>query len=190
MAERPKPGSVPFFLSYFWQIQDRTVWPVYYTNSVNVMTDMNLWLPTEEPAVDYLVFKKIHEELGQVFANDSGIPFGPYEVEHVFWFKGGNPIAGNRPPARDDIPTKVAQVPAAANAPEVMTHLPESYVPPIVSVLPRMACSEPVLSDAAKASGTSMERAFEKSINAAFTVLGYETKLLGQGMAGCRTVKR
>ena len=26
---RPKPGSIPFFLSYFWQIQDWKTWPVY-----------------------------------------------------------------------------------------------------------------------------------------------------------------
>ncbi len=32
-----------------------------------------------------------------------------------------------------------------------------------------------------KASGTSLERAFEKSTDAAFSVLGYETQLLGQG---------
>jgi len=44
-----------------------------------------------------------------------------------------------------------------------------------------MARNEALLREAAKASGTSLERAFEKSINAAFTVLGYETKLLGQG---------
>src|SRR4051812_10932598 len=34
---KPKLSSVPFFLSYFWQIHDRTAWPVYYTNSVNMM---------------------------------------------------------------------------------------------------------------------------------------------------------
>jgi hypothetical protein len=38
------------------------------------------------------------------------------------------------------------------------------------------------LEEAAKASGTSIVKAFEKSIYAAFTILGYETKLLGQGM--------
>lgn len=27
----PKLGSVPFFMSYFWQVQNHNVWPVYYT---------------------------------------------------------------------------------------------------------------------------------------------------------------
>jgi hypothetical protein len=37
------------------------------------------------------------------------------------------------------------------------------------------------LRKSAEAAGTSIERAFEKGCNAALTVLGYETKLLGQG---------
>jgi hypothetical protein len=35
--------------------------------------------------------------------------------------------------------------------------------------------------EAAKASGTSLERAFEKYVNIAFTMLGFETLLMGQG---------
>jgi hypothetical protein len=180
-AGRPKPGSVPFFLSYFWQIQERDIWPVFYTNSVNVMTDMNLWLPTEEPAADYLTYKHIHEELGEVFTKESGKHFGLYQVEHVFWFKGGNPSGGNKPLVRENTPVEIPQSPTIPITQETLIRLPESYVPPIIAVLPRMARNEAVLRDAAKASGTSLERAFEKSINAAFTVLGYETKLLGQG---------
>ena len=179
-AGRPKPGSVPFFLSYFWQIQERDVWPVFYTNSVNVMTDMNLWVPTGEPAADYLTYKRIHEELGEVFTRESGKHFGLYEVEHVFWFKGGNPFGGNKPLVREPS-VETPQGPTARITQETVTRLPESYVPPIIGVLPRMARNEAFMRDAAKASGTSLERAFEKSINAAFTVLGYETKLLGQG---------
>ena len=59
--------------------------------------------------------------------------------------------------------------------------LPESYVPPIVAILPQLARHDEALIDVAKRSGTTVERAFEKYIDAAFTVLGYETKLLGQG---------
>lgn len=45
----------------------------------------------------------------------------------------------------------------------------------------RFAANDPLLEEAAKASGTSISRAFEKSINAAFTILGYDTRLMGQG---------
>src|SRR5579864_139801 len=80
---RPKPGSIPYFLSYFWQIQDRRTWPVYYTSSVNTMIDLNLWQPTDDLAEDYITFKHLHEELAVAFAKASGRPFDLYTVEHV-----------------------------------------------------------------------------------------------------------
>jgi hypothetical protein len=44
-----------------------------------------------------------------------------------------------------------------------------------------MARHDSDLVEAAKRSGTSLERAFEKNVNAVFTILGYQAKLLGQG---------
>ncbi|HUW82031.1 MAG TPA: hypothetical protein VMZ31_04435 [Phycisphaerae bacterium] len=172
---RPRVSSIPFFLSYFWQIHDRRVWPVYYTNGVNTMVDLNLWQPGDDLADNYVAFKHIHEELAELFARESGKSFGLYEVEHVFWFRGGNPYEPVvRPKPDGGAGTTVV-------LPPPISRLPDSYVPPIVAILPRMAMNEPELIQAAKASGTSLERAFEKSVNAAFTILGYDTTLLGQG---------
>lgn len=175
---RPKLGSVLFFLSYFWQIQDRQIWPVFYTNSVNVMVDLNLWRPTEDLADDYITFKHIQEELAILFTESSGQPFDLYGVEHVFWFKGGNPYGMSKPIGRLVDPPVVVEPPVAD---PTLQRLPDSYVPPIISILPRLAANEPGFDDLARASGTSLSRAFEKSIHAAFTILGYDTKLLGQG---------
>src|ERR1700674_118411 len=57
----PRSGSIPFFVSYFWQIQQQDIWPVYYTNSVQVMTDLNLWQETGDISADYLRFKELHQ---------------------------------------------------------------------------------------------------------------------------------
>ena len=176
----PKEGSVPFFLSYFWQIQNREVWPVYYTNSVQTMTDLNIWQPSEDIAEDYLAFKRVHEILVKLFSEASKGEFDLYEVEHVFWFKGGNPYGiakAEQKPAEQIAPQVVVSSPVLAGG----DRLPESYVPPIAAILPAMARHEEWLVEAAKRSGTSLERAFEKNIDAALTILGYETKLLGQG---------
>jgi hypothetical protein len=184
---KPNVSSVPFFLSYFWQIQQRDVWLIYFTNSVSVMTDLNLWQPTGELAADYITFKHINEYLAEVFTREGGKTFGLYDVEHVFWLKGSTPYESNK-----SLPKEVAggvksnleptdHPPQAANETVTVSRLPESYVPPIVAILPDMARNEPKLREAAKASGTSLDRAFEKHIDAAFTILGYETKLLGQG---------
>lgn len=89
--------------------------------------------------------------------------------------------AGDKPIARDKFRKETPGGPGTPNDQETIVRLMESYVPPIVGILPRMARNEASMREAAKASGTSLERAFEKSIHAAFTMLGYETELLGQG---------
>jgi hypothetical protein len=178
---RPKPSSIPFFLSYFWQIQDRRTWPVYYTNSVNTLIDLNLWQLTEDLAEDYIAYKHLYEELAQAFTQASGRSFALYDVEHVFWFKGGNSYdvakSTSQGEKQDTGLVKVAKV----EDHQPLDRLPDSYVPPIVAILPRLALNDAGLDALAKASGTSMAKAFEKSIHAAFTILGYDTKLLGQG---------
>ena len=178
---RPKLGSVPFFVSNFWQIQEREVWPVFYTNSVNTMIDLNLWQPTDELAGDYLTYKHIHEDLASVFTRQAGRKFGLYDVEHVFWFKGGNPYEGTKSSSSGRAPEGGGIKERGHTEGEALSRFPESFMPPIVAILPRVAQNEAALREAAKTSGTSLERAFEKSINAAFTILGFETKLLGQG---------
>lgn len=177
---RPKPGSIPFFLSYFWQVQDRNVWPIYYTSSVNTMLDMNLWQQSSDIAADYITFKAIHEELAALFSTESGEAFNLYDVEHVFWFVGGNPYKAVKSAGEaDDVTPSVS----GAKSIEILPgqRLPESYVPPVVAVLPRMALGDAETTEAAKRSGIAIERAFEKYINSAFIVLGYETRLMGQG---------
>jgi hypothetical protein len=169
----PKIGSIPFFVSYFWQIQERKIWPVYYTNSVQMMTDLNLWQPSGDFPDDFLTFKHLHEELADIFTRESGQRFDLYMVEHVFWYHGGNPYVGDARPPGGPTPQPI---PLAGG--EV---LPESYVPPIIAILPRVALNESVLVEASRNSGTSLERAFEKYVNAAFTMLGYKTELLGMG---------
>lgn len=177
----PKLGSVPFFLSYFWQIQQRDIWPVFYTSSVNAMTDMNLWRPTADLATDYVMYKHIYEELARIFSKETKRDFGLYDVEHVFWFKSGKPYVPEGPTVVATTPEKQPSAAKSDVRACALNRLPESYVPPVVAILPSMAANEPGLDEAAKESGTSLVRAFEKSINAAFTILGYETKLLGQG---------
>ena len=189
---RPKPSSVAFFVSYFWQIQRRDVWPVYYTNTVQVIEGMNLWAATGEMADDYRAYKQLHETLVDIFSEAAGRPFSLYDVEHVFWFKGGNLLDASSPaePAANlakplaailSASDRTSAQPPLTQAPQSSVP-PDSYVPPIVAIIPKLALNDPELQDAARRSGTTLERAFEKCINAAFTVLGYETQLLGQGM--------
>jgi hypothetical protein len=180
----PKSSSIPFFLSYFWQVQNREVWPIYYTNSVNTMRDLNLWEESGNLAEDYIAFKDMHHELAGLFSKTSGQKFDLYTVEHVFWYKGGNPLSNPVPDKERESEVEKPEVcdnPSIPNSEQTYTMLPESFIPPIVAILPRIARAEESLIEVAKRSGTTLERAFEKNIDATFTILGYETKLLGQG---------
>lgn len=182
---RPKASSIPFFLSYFWQIQRRDVWPIYYTNTVQMIEGMNLWQATGEIGDDYLTYKLLHETLVQIFSETAGRPFSLYDVEHVFWFKSGRLFAGNaptQPSARSERPGAVVEIGSAPISSQPASMPPDNYVPPIVAVIPKLALNDLEFQEAAKRSGTTLDRAFEKSINAAFTVLGYETQLWGKGM--------
>ncbi|MGC1408710.1 MAG: hypothetical protein WA864_07175 [Acetobacteraceae bacterium] len=186
VRKRPNPNSSAFFVSYFWQIQEREVWPVYYTNSVQVIEGMNLSEETGEIGQDYLTYKRLHETLRELFYKAAGRDFGLYDVEHVFWFKGklsvGSPQVhvgrdGDRraPVTRPSV--KIITTRSAGEHPS----LPESYVPPIVAIIPSLGRNEPEFREMAQRSGTTLDRAFEKCINAAFAVLGFEAQLLGQG---------
>ncbi|MGB8261898.1 MAG: hypothetical protein WCE75_16160, partial [Terracidiphilus sp.] len=175
----PKTGSILFFLSYFWQVQDRNTWPVYYTNAVQTLSDLNIWQPSEDLSNDYLEFKRIHEELARLFGEKAKRNFTLYDVEHVFWLKGGNPYQAAKQDQEDEPQQPENQATPTSKA--TLERLPESYVPPIVAILPTLALNDPGLAEVATRSGTSVARAFEKSVDAAFTVLGYDTKLMGQG---------
>ena len=172
--KRPKPGSIPFFVSYFWQILDRDVWPVYYTSSVRVMTDLNLWQPSGDNAKDFIDYKKINKKLIDLFNRHSGNRYDFYKVEHVFWFKSENqyqavPEQGKK---NDD---KKPKEPVETDL------LSQSYIPPIIAIIPQIALRGEDVSEAAKNSGISLEKAFEERVNAAFKIMGFETRLLGQG---------
>ena len=179
---KPSPNSIPFFLSYFWQIQEPDMWPVYYTSAVQMIEGMNLLRATGDIGEDYLAYKRLHEELAVLFSKEFTRKFGLYDVEHVFWFKSGR-LLGETAPAQTAAasPVKAGQIAKQTNKPAESLLL-ESYVPPIVATIPRLASNDSDLQEIAKQSGTTLERSLEKSINAALTMLGYETHLLGQGM--------
>jgi hypothetical protein len=179
-AGRPKVSSVPFFVSYYWQIIDRDNWPVFYTSSVDKTVDLNLWQPEDDIATDYINYKKLYEQLSDLFSQESGRRFSLYDVEHVFWFTDERTDQKSiLPPEKKEVIPDKTTLPQGGV--EFIKKLPTSFVPPIIQIIPRLACNDEALIEPAKASGTNIPRALEKSVDAAFGVLGYETKLLGQG---------
>lgn len=172
----PKLSSIPFFVSYFWQIQAPQRWPVFYTNSVRVLTDMNLFHPLEDLGEAYISYVRLHRQLQAIFSEQLGREVSLYEVEHVWW------RVGKWKESQGSTIQPVLEVVASnPGTPALYAELPDSFIPPIISVIPALAVNDGTLEEAAKASGTNVPRALEKSVHAAFTMLGYHAELMGQG---------
>jgi DNA-directed RNA polymerase subunit H (RpoH/RPB5) len=58
--------------------------------------------------------------------------------------------------------------------------LPESYIPPVVSILPELAENDPILDEICHKSGKAIENEFEERLAILFGMLGFETELMGQ----------
>ena len=175
----PKVGSIPFFLSYFWQMQQPEKYPVYYTSMVNVLRELDIWTPSGEVAQDYLSFFELNHEMISNLSKDAGRQLHPWDVEHAFWLHG-------QLQAEKEFEAKEAILPIqktkkSEDKKSTVSVLPESYIPPVVSILPKLAANDPEWAEICKQSGRAIEKVFEERLAVLFRMLGYETQLLGQG---------
>jgi hypothetical protein len=171
----PKVGSIPFFLSYFWQIQDLDQFPIYYSSMVNALRETDIWFPTGNVADDYVAFYELNHCLKETLAGLVGRPLHLWDLEHAFWF---HMQAQNQSPE----PSSASQTPVTEKVVEKASEdLPESYLPPVVSILPRLAGNDEQLSAVCRRSGKAIEKVFEERLAILFGMLGFETELLGQG---------
>ena len=170
----PRAGSIPFFLSYFWQIQKPDEFPVYYTSMVQALQDLDIWSPSKNIVEDYVEFYTLNHELLDYLEKKTGKELSLWEVEHAFWVHYltmtdetiEKPDKGKKKDGKNK--------PGSSN-------LPESYLPPIVSILPRLANNDPELAKICKDNGKAIEKEFEERLAVLFGMLGFETVLLGQG---------
>jgi len=170
----PKVGSIPFFLSYFWQIQAPEEYPIYYSSMVNALRDVDLWSPIGNVAEDYYTYFHLEYELRAILSEKAGRELHLWDVEHAFWFHMQSRIQ-----EEPDKPTVPAVSPCTSEI--FLDVLPESYIPPVVSVLPRLATNDTALSDICSKSGKTIEKVFEERLALLFGMLGFETELMGQG---------
>ena len=82
----PRAGSIPYFLSYFWQIQEPDLWPVYYTSSVNSLNDLGIWSPAREIVKDYQEYYSLCFELVDLVEEKYSENISLWDIEHLFWF--------------------------------------------------------------------------------------------------------
>jgi hypothetical protein len=182
----PNPRSVPYFLTYFWQIQNPEVWPIQYTSMERAFEMLGIWTATDNIVADYESFLNLMNELVDVFSEHAKRPFNLWQVEHVFWYYYNNEsytVSQSEvtlvSEAEADSVTDIGEVSAAAYA--VLESLPKSYVPSVVSILPGLARKDPDLEKLCEDENKSISKELENRVADAFVMLGFEVEKLGQG---------
>jgi energy-coupling factor transporter ATP-binding protein EcfA2 len=76
---KPAPGRVPFFVSYFWEAQDRDLWPVAYRATKEVLATYGLYHESADPAESYMALRDAILSLGRELGGDV------WDIEALLW---------------------------------------------------------------------------------------------------------
>lgn len=173
----PNPGFIPYFLSYFWQLQEPDTYPIYYKSIRRALSDLAIWDPSGDLAEDYLEFWRLNEEIRDVLEDHADRDIHLWTIERMFLFwlnrdeiadsgedSGGTSTSGGGP-----------------GEPSERRSLPDSYIPPIVSVLPDLARNSDEMQEIASETGRAVETLFEDRLAKCLQMLGYTVEERGQG---------
>lgn len=160
--KRLRPASMPFVLSYFWQIQRPESIPVYYHSSKKALIDSGLLEANTDPAAQFDAFWDVHASLAEEYApamkpGDNKLWF----VEHVLWAAKPAVEPVTEPPKRSKGPKAAIKIPSLNGYAD--------FVPPRLADLLSLSRGEGSATD------------FEDRVALAFQVLGFEVTKLGQG---------
>jgi hypothetical protein len=199
-----KLDSIPYFLSYFWQIQKPDKWPIYYTALVTELGDLEIWAPSDDQARNYSEFYELNQHMLALAEDQTGKQVTLWEIEHAFW---NSAILRNSPPAATPVPALTPQMPESKPVPvsskpdrdseppttrierkgvhretrAVLPDLSDGFIPPVVACLPTLAANDAHITAQCAQSGKSIEKELDERLAILFRMLGYETKSLGQG---------
>lgn len=76
----PSLGYTPYFLSFFWEAEDRDNWPIYYPNSRDTLAKHGLFRDSGPLADRYLTYRE------QVFRLREELGADTWSVEALLWY--------------------------------------------------------------------------------------------------------
>jgi hypothetical protein len=171
----PNPGSVCYFLSYFWQIHNSQVWPVMYSSMIVSFTDIGLWQEPKNQKEGYETFYNLNEEIKKILSTHTKRNITNWEAEHSFWnfrtVKGSAPKKETTPKVQN--PTEAAKETSISALAEASFDIYD-YIPRVVANLIDLG-NETETSSSAKGSK------YEKAVCEVFKQLGFTVQQLGQG---------
>jgi hypothetical protein len=176
----PRVGSVAYLLSYFWEIQNKSLWPVSYNSSKRVLDELGLVAGKQETTGrNYTWFVGVMNEIASLYERNINFPIqNPFWfVEHVL-FRQFLKSSSNTAIATDENPAE-AKVESKIQKPKLFNHIANEWLPPIIADLCDLALNKET--EWSKRNNLIPEKAFESKVRIAFTLLGYEAVELGQG---------
>lgn len=170
----PNPGSVGYYLSYFWQIHNHEKWPIFYTSLIQAYDELGIWYEGSSQIDNYKLFYDLNEEIKVVLSNYANKKVSNWDAEHAFWLYKGNPnkpIVKEKEKVTDTVSTsEQEQTKITLNASFELT----DYLIPKVAQLCKLGNQN-------DKSSTSKGSAYEKLVTEIFKLLDFEVDALGQG---------
>jgi len=178
-TETDNPKSIPrtnqsFMLSYFWEVQNPELYPVFFGSSKNILESIGFDFKSQDtPGDEYKYFADIIYAIRSYFEAEKSIKeqFPIWFVEHVLWrgFKKQHADTEVVITTKKDTPIirESKQIPG------------ETWIPPIIADLEQLALNQET--EWSKKRGVKPEKAFETKLRYAFTILGFDVTELGQG---------
>ncbi|MCT3773146.1 restriction endonuclease [Elizabethkingia anophelis] len=170
----PNPGSVSYFLSYFWQVQDADKWPILYTSLINAFIELDIWQENDTQAKAYEYFFNLNEEIKKILSGYTGTNKSNWEAEHAFWNFKGNPNKTILERPKKETKTAVIEIEEEKSITVTASFELSDYLIPKVSKLIELGAET-------EKSSSSKGSAYEKLVAEIFKQLDFEVEILGQG---------
>ena len=168
----PNPGSVGYFLSYFWQIYNPEKWPIFYTSLVNGFKELEIWEDHKTQKENYKYFFNLNEEVKKILEEHTGREISNWEAEHAFWNFTGKPRVDYKKAKPEIIILEPSQNDEQINF-KANFDLNDYLIPRIARLVELGNCNDK--------SSSAKGNEFEKMVAETFKFLGFEIENFGQG---------
>ena len=175
----PNPGSIGYFLSYFWQIYSPTKWPIMYTSLIRAYNDLGIWEHHELQKDSYEYFFNLNEEIKRILKTHTGSEITNWDAEHAFWNFSGNPASSQKKSesssAKPNQQKQTIPIVQAIQSIQIQAgfQLADYIIPKVANLV---ACGNEENKSAA-----SKGYIFEKMVAEVFELLDFKVDTLGQG---------
>ena len=169
----PNPGSVGYFLSYFWQVHNASKWPIMYTSLTTSFEELDIWKITSTQKEAYEYFFKLNEEIKSILSDHSKRSISNWDAEHAFWKFKGNPNKPVKPSKKKKQETITDVIENSSLNISASFNLTDYLIPKVAKLIDLGAETEKT----ASAKGS----AYEKLVAEIFKLLDFEVDVLGQG---------